>query len=282
MDKIKKIFYEQNLTWVKVILFSIICGVITGIIPLIKILDNTSIHNIAVCFEMWILLAMFIILNSKKPLEAGLKTFVFFLISQPLCYLVQVPFYRDGFGIFMYYTYWAKLTLLTFPGAIIAWYTKKENWLSVAILSVALFILSFELFGHFSTFIKSFPYQLLAVIFILFEIILFIKMIFNDKKKRIVLYSLCLVFLMFSAFYTVHTNEAINQVAIYLLKEDNEYSIVEKNDSVDVEIRGNILQAKSKEFGDYIIKIKDKDNKIINFSFVVNDYGVDLEILDDE
>lgn len=283
MDKIKKIFYEQNLTWFKIIVFSIISGVVTGLIPLIKILDNTSIHNIATCYEMWVLLAMFIILNSKKPLEAGLKTFVFFLISQPLCYLVQVPFYRDGFGIFMYYSYWAKLTLLTFPGAIIAWYTKKQNWLSILILSVALVLLSFELCTHFNTLINSFPYQLLAVIFILLEMFLFIKMIFDDKKKRIVLYIISLILLVFASFYTAYTNEASkhpDHVALYFLEKDNEYSIVEKDESVDVDFNQDVLVAKSKECGEYIIKIKDKNNNIIKFSFIVTDGETKLEILD--
>lgn len=283
MNKIKNFFYKQNLTWFKIIVISIISGVITGLIPLIKILNNTSIHNIAVCFEMWIFLAMFIILNSKKPLEAGLKTFVFFLISQPLCYLVQVPFYRDGFGIFMYYPYWAKLTILTFPGAIIAWYTKKENWISVAIISVTLFILNFELIEHFNTLIKYFPHQLLAVIFISFEIILFIKMIFNDKKKRIGLYIISLVFFVFASFYTVYSNEASKNpdyVAVCFLEKDNEYSIVKKDEIVDVEFDENVIRAKTKECGEYIIKIKDKNNNIINFSFVVTDDETNLEILD--
>ncbi len=283
MNKIKKIFYEQNLTWPKVIIFSIICGVITGLIPLIKIFNNTSIHNIAVCFEMWVILAMFIILNSKKPLEAGLKTFVFFLISQPICYLVQVPFYRDGFEIFMYYTYWAKLTILTFPGAIIAWYTKKENWISVAILSVALFLLNFELYEHFNTMVKNFPYQILAVIFIIFEILLFIKMIFNDKKKRLALYIITLVLLAFVVWYTVHSNEAsknIDYFAVYILEKDNEYSIVEKDENVNVELDNDVLRVKTKECGEYIIKIKDKNNNIISFSFTVTDYDTNLDILD--
>lgn len=282
MNKIKKIFYQQNLTWFKIIIFSIISGVITGIIPLIRFFNDTSIHNISVCLEMWILLAMFIILNSKKPLEAGLKTFVFFLISQPLCYLVQVPFYRDGFGIFMYYPYWAKITLLTFPGAIIAWYTKKENWISVAILSVALFILNFELYTHFRTLVKSFPCQLLAALFILFEILLFIKMIFKDKKKRIVLYVICVIFLAFSFVYTAYTIEKskhLDYQAVYFLEKNNVYSISEKDEMVDVEIDENMLIVKTKEYGEYTIKIKDQNNNITEFYFNVTESGTDFDIV---
>lgn len=281
MEKLKKIFFKQNLTWFKIIIFSVVSGVITGLIPLIKFLDKTSIHNIAVCFEMWIFLAMFIILNSEKPFEAGIKTFIFFLISQPLCYLVQVPFYRDGFGIFMYYKYWAMLTVLTFPGAIIAWYTKKSNWLSVAILSVALFLLSFELYEHLNTFINNFPYQVLAVIFIIFEIALFTKMIFVDKHKRIALYCISIVFFIIASFYTYRVNKNIDYVAIYFFEENNEYSIVEYDDNVIVELNNNVLRAKTKEYGKYLIKIKDKNDDIIEMSFVASEYETSLQILDD-
>ena len=62
-------------------------------------------------------MAMYIILNCDSPLEAGKKTFIFFLISQPLIYLVQVPFSWLHWAIFVYYPTWGILTLFTFPGA---------------------------------------------------------------------------------------------------------------------------------------------------------------------
>lgn len=279
MNKMRKIFFEQNITWGKTILLSIFCGIITGIIPLIKILDKTSFHNIAECFEIWVLLAMFINLNSKKPLEAGLKTFVFFLISQPLCYLIQVPFYSDGFEIFKYYTYWAILTVLTFPGSILAWYTKKGNWISALILSVALFLLNYELLEHFNTLTKSFPYQLLAVIFIIFEIILFVNMLFFDKKKRIFLYVVSIITIIFAFVNTTITNDKVknlDHVGVYVL-DDGEYTLIENDEGVDVELEGTSLTAKSKKYGEYTIKLKDENDNIIIFTFKAskNDTGID-------
>lgn len=282
MLKIKKLFFEQDLTWKKLIIYSIICGVITGIIPLLHIFDKTSIHNIAECYEMWVLLALFIILNSKKPLEAGIKTFVFFLISQPLCYLVQVPFYRDGFGIFMYYRFWAILTLLTFPGAIIAWYTKKENWLSVGILSVAFALLNLELVHHFYTLLNSFPYQLLAVLFILFEIILFIKMIFGDKKKRIVLYVISILLLLLCIYNNLsQQNNQPDYLAMYTLENDKEYSVIEINDNVYAKFTDDFLIVKTKDKGEYIVKLKDEDNNIIELSFIASDEGTSLQLINE-
>jgi hypothetical protein len=103
--------------------------------------DESSFHEIAVHLEAWVLFAILIIVNCEKPLEAALKTFVFFLISQPLVYLLQVPFTWMGWQIFQFYPYWGFVTVLTLPGAFIGWFIKKDNLLSGLILSVMLVLL---------------------------------------------------------------------------------------------------------------------------------------------
>ena len=42
-------------------------------------------------------------MNSKSPVDSAIKCFLFFLISQPLIYLIQVPFSSQGWHIFVYY-----------------------------------------------------------------------------------------------------------------------------------------------------------------------------------
>lgn len=57
----------------------------------------------------------------KKPLESALKTFVFFLISQPLIYLLQVPFSAQVV-VYLYTftgTLWQKLLGFFVPLAIV-------------------------------------------------------------------------------------------------------------------------------------------------------------------
>ena len=113
MRILKKLFGGINLTWPKLLIFAVASGVYTALVSIIPQLKDTSLHTIAVTFEVWILLGIFIIMNSKSNLDAALKSFVFFLISQPLIYLIQVPFYDRGWEIFMYYPYWLKITVLT-------------------------------------------------------------------------------------------------------------------------------------------------------------------------
>ena len=93
--------------------------------------------------EEWIFFAVIIIANAQKALlTRRFKTFVFFLISQPLIYLLQVPFSWQGWGLFQYYKYWFILTLCTFPAAYIGWYIRKKNWLSLLILMPVLILLA--------------------------------------------------------------------------------------------------------------------------------------------
>ena len=109
----KKIFGELNITWKKLIILSIIFGVYPAIMALLPITKDTSFRDIAISFEVWILLGILIITNSKSPKESALKCFIFFLISQPLIYLVQVPFSHLGWQLFGYYKTWFIWTLFT-------------------------------------------------------------------------------------------------------------------------------------------------------------------------
>ena len=96
----KKLFGGIDLTWKKVIIGAVVAGVFTALMALIKPLEFTSFNTITVSFEYWILIGIIIIMNSKSNLDSALKCFVFFLISQPLVYLIQVPFnaYRKENG----------------------------------------------------------------------------------------------------------------------------------------------------------------------------------------
>ena len=190
MEKCMKIIKGDKISLKAVIISAVICGVFTGIIlNLESILINTSVFNTGTCFEFWIFMAMIIIFRSEKPLEAGLKTFIFFLISQPLVYLVKVPFSELGWGVFKDYPGWLVWTVLTFPGAFIMWCINKKNWLSTFVCMLPILFLSAEFAIHFAYFVKNFPYQLLALVFILFQIVLYIFS-FNDKKKIITLAAL--------------------------------------------------------------------------------------------
>ena len=180
-----KIFGGLNMSWPVVIIMAIALGLYTALMALF-VPDGNSFHDIAATPEWWVLPAIIIIVNCKKPLEAALKVFVFFLISQPLVYLIQVPFSYMGWGIFQYYPFWFKITLATFPAGFIGWYMKKDKWYSGLILSSMTVLLAFMGVQFVFGFKDSFPNHLLTAIYCFAIIPVFILGIFKKWQPRVV------------------------------------------------------------------------------------------------
>ena len=180
-----RLFGKLKMSWGKVILFAIAAAVLTTVFLTLPVFKNTSFERMGVHLEAWIFFAVIIMSNCEKPLESALKTFVFFLISQPLIYLFQVPFSSMGFGIFQYYPHWFMLTLMTFPAAYIGWYIRKKSWLSLLILLPVLVFLtqigvsSFQFaFGHF-------PYRLVTAVFCLLQVVLYLYAFTSDWRQKL-------------------------------------------------------------------------------------------------
>ncbi len=183
MKILQKLFGEINLSWPKLFIFAVITGVYTGLICQVPFLKYSSFHNIAVSFECWILFGVLIIVNSKSNLDSALKCFVFFLISQPLVYLVEVPFV--GWSIMGYYRNWILWTLLTFPMGFIGYYMKKDKWWGIMIIAPMLLFLGYHYSGFLHQMMFSFPLQLLSCVFCIACMFAFVLLIFKNKKIKI-------------------------------------------------------------------------------------------------
>ena len=179
-----KIFGGLNMSWPVILIMAVALGVWTALMALF-VPETNSLHDIAVTPEWWVLPAILIIVNCKKPVEAALKVFVFFLISQPLVYLVQVPFNSMGWGLFRYYPYWFYFTLATFPGGFIGWYVKKDKWYSGVILSVMTTFLAWTGVGLIKQLVESFPNHLLTIIYCFGIIPVFIFGLFKKWQPRL-------------------------------------------------------------------------------------------------
>lgn len=199
MKTLKKIFSETKLTWKFLIIFSILIGLIVGILNEIPLLKNTSFQDIAIYLDMWIILAIFIISNCKNCKEAVLKTFIFFLVSQPMIYLTELIIdvifknvnFIDQFKIYFINYYigagWLIWTFLTIPGAAIAYQIKKNNIWSSLILSVATcFLAVVGAIGFIKSTLINFPYHILNSIICLIMAYLLIFIILENKKERII------------------------------------------------------------------------------------------------
>ena len=196
----KKIFGGFNLTWKFIIISSIIIGTSVGLLNSIPYLFDTSITDIATYFDFWIFCGIFIIMNAKSNKDSALKCFIFFLISQPLIYLVEVPFSHMGWSLFNYYKYWFIWTILTIPMGYIGYYIKKDKWYGLLILLPMLFLLSNSVEISLSGLIYAFPHHFISLIFIISSLIIYPLSLFNNKYiKYIGLFISILLIIIFGS-----------------------------------------------------------------------------------
>ena len=180
----KKIFGGINLTWPKVIIMALLIGIYGATVAIIPALLRTSLHDIDVTFEVWIFFGIFIIMNSKSAKDSALKCFIFFLISQPLIYLIQDLINHSKLFL-SYYRFWVGWTVACVPMGFIGYYMKKDKWWGLLILIPMLLLLSLSLSKYTSEVMFSFPDHLLTVIFCLASLIIYPLVIFNNKKIKI-------------------------------------------------------------------------------------------------
>ena len=215
-----KLFGGLKMSWLNVILFAVATAVYTAAMMIFVRPIDLSFRDIGATFECWILFAIIIMTNCKKPLESALKTFVFFLISQPLIYLFQVPFSEMGWRLFGYYRYWFIWTLLTLPMAFVGWYLKKRNWVSVLILSPMLLLLAMLGVGFIQSAIKNPPYHLLSGIFCFAQIILYAFGLFDKKRDKILTLVIGLLCTLAVCILPLFTGGNVETMTIVSLEND--------------------------------------------------------------
>lgn len=253
MEKIRRLFGELKLSWKRLILFAVIAGVYTGIMAMLPMVQGTSFHDIAMSFEWWVLFGIIIITNSASSKDAALKCFVFFLISQPLVYLVQAPFHPEGLGLFRFYPGWFLWTVLTLPMGYIGWMMKQEKWWALLILAPVLLFVGFHYESFLSSTISFFPKKLLSTVFCAATLILYPLCIFKDKLLKRVGLCIALVILL------VMTAVAVgNQKSFYdaILFTDGSYGVTLEEGSrvslADADM-GSVYVAYDEKLGCYLV-----------------------------
>jgi len=186
MSHLKKLFGDINITWPKLLIFAIFAGVYTALVSIFPQVKNTSLHTIAVTFEVWILFGIIIIMNAKSNLDSALKCFVFFLISQPLVYLLQVPFSPMGWDLFQYYKYWFIWTVLCLPMGYIGYYIKKDKWWGYLILFPMILLTASSYSTYLSYFTFCHPYYILICIFCAAAMLIYPNVLFQNRKIKTV------------------------------------------------------------------------------------------------
>ncbi len=259
----RKLFFNTKMTWLRVIIFAIAAAILTAALLIIPFTRDTSLSYIGVYPECWILFALIIIMNCEKPLEAGLKTLVFFLISQPLIYLLQVPFSSLGWELFGYYPRWFIATLLCFPGAMIAWFVKKDNVLSALILSVATAFLAAESMYFYNGFLKAPPHGIFAAVFCAALAVVLIFVLLKNALGRIIA---CVITLLAAVAMCVFLNLGGSGSSVsYALEPGHEWELTESGGDYvgDVTVDGETLSVTAENYGKMEVTVVNEDGEEI-------------------
>lgn len=192
----KKLFGGINLTWKKLIICAVVVGVSVGLLNSIPSLFDTTITDIATYFDFWIFCGIFIIMNSKSNKDSALKCFIFFLISQPLIYLCEVPFKDLGWSLFVYYKPWFIWTLLCLPMGYFGYYIKKDKWYGLIILLPIMLLLGSGFAQTIVNIKYSFPKHIINTLFVVGSFIIYPLTLFDNKKLKIVGLSLNIIIMI--------------------------------------------------------------------------------------
>lgn len=235
MKLINKLFHGIEMTWRRILIAAVLIAVYTAAVLLIPALAQTSLRDIGGDIPCWILFALIIISNCKTAKDAAAKTFVFFLISQPLIYLLQVPFSERGWSLFAYYPPWALWTVLTIPMALVGWHTRKTGWLAPVILSTMTVLLADSAVSYFYGFLKFPPYKILSCIACLIFMFMLIQGILPEKRQRVLAWTIAAAALTVSALITFRSGVVIGSSNV-ILPDGVSYSDVASVETADEEI----------------------------------------------
>ena len=285
----KKLFGGIDLTWKKIIIFAILAALYTAIMAILPITADTSFRDIAINFEWWILFGIIIICNSKSPLDSALKCFVFFLISQPLIYLIQVPFSWQGWGLFQYYKYWFIWTLACLPMGFIGYYVKKKNVLSMIILLPMLLLLAYLGAGYLSAVIDNFPHHLLSFIACLSFIVIIVLNIFDKKIYKIVTLSIVAVltigYVLLNSGFTDAVYDSYQTLERYEIDfvgeiEVTYYSGTAKGDVqvINSSDEYHTVKLNGRKNGKYEFTLTDEANNSYSFEYYYNNETKSVEL----
>ena len=272
-----KLYGGLHMSWLTVILFAVGTAVLTAVFLIVPLFKDTSFERMGVTFEAWIFFAVIIMANCQKPLESACKTFVFFLISQPLIYLLQVPFSSMGWGLFGYYWNWFIWTLLTFPMAFVGWYIRKKNWLSLLILAPILFSLTSDYVGCFQHAFKHFPYYIVTAVFCLGQVLIYLYTFTENLWQKVIGFAVPLAVIIILLL----VRPRLNLNATEFLPDNpvlTENAIVEVEDSGKIGITiastgpDSMIRVQAADYGTTSFVIKDGDRE---YRYIIEVYEDD-------
>lgn len=182
----KKLFGGISMGWPAVVVFALVAGAYTGFVGSLPITEGTSFRDIAISHEWWIIFAFVIATNCENGWESALKTFVFFLISQPVCFAVEVLRGQLGADMAWYYysTVWFVPTLMTLPGGCIAHLVRRQDPLGCVVLGLGCALEALLGVHYAAEMLARPPFHLLTALVCFCAPAVFILQIQQTRKRQ--------------------------------------------------------------------------------------------------
>lgn len=269
---IKKLFGGFHISWPQVIVFAVVAGAYTGIANQLPMLANTSFSDLAVTYECWVLFAVIVAVNCEKPLEAALKTFAFFAISQPVVFLVELPTLGASLAL-SYLKAWLIPIALTFPGGVLAYYMKSGGWLGTLITAVADAFLGIFVAYYEPEMATSFPRHLLTLIICLVQMAIYLVLFAEKPAMKVVVGFAGAVGIAMTLFFSQASTAECSTV----LPDGNwtaELASTEGN--AEVEVGDGTLTYRSQAAVANTITLTNDEGEVIVFEVVVDNGYITL------
>lgn len=193
--KARRIFGDLPMGWPVVVVLALVAGAYTGLMGSLPVTEGTSFRDIAITHEWWIVFAFAIATNVDKGWQAALKIFVFFLISQPVCFAVEVLMGQLSAEMAWYYysTNWFKMTLLTLPGGYIAHLIRRQDPLGCVVLGLGCAFEAVLGIHYMGQVIARPPFHLLSFLVCFGAIAVFVAQIQRSRRRRILTLAVAVV-----------------------------------------------------------------------------------------
>lgn len=269
MKFLNKLFFGINITWKRLLIFAVGTAVFTAAFNCIPFFENTSMSAPAQTFEIWVLFAIIVIFNCHGYREAMLKTFIFFLVSQPLIYLFEVPFLEEGWGLFRYYPGWFVWTICTIPGAAIAYYVKKQNVWSGFIIGVANILVLACGLDRINILLRDFPRYLVTMIFCLACAIIYIVVLLDGKRNRWIATAISIIVIVVLLYVKLVAGSACT--ISYPITSKGNWEVLEISDGLDAEISDGYMDISCDKSGNYELIIVNESGEKMTYDIEVDE-----------
>ena len=265
---IEKLFFKTKITWLRVVLSAVGTGVIVAAFLILPVFTNTSFRAPGETPEFWLFPALVIVLNAATAKEAMAKTFVFFLISQPVIYLVQVPFTLFGWQIFAYYPFWFMITVLTIPAAWLAFRARRGGIFGGLVFGLAEILLAVYGVSSLKILYFEFPRYLLAALYCFGFMVLMNIYFLKQKRSR-------MISVIIAAAATVTVAALIifmpsDGELSYPLPDGEGWQVIACDEQLTAAVEEDSLRITGHVNGEYVILLEDEDGCIVSYSVHVS------------